>query len=83
MKVGGINIKALQHLHCLNVFLWIGGIGDVNQHKEMLGMVLDHKLLLIIKLNHMLSLKDAKASNINALNVKAWVQYVREAKSKN
>jgi hypothetical protein len=31
----------------------------------------------------MLSLKDAKASNINALNVKAWVQYVREAKSKN
>jgi hypothetical protein len=56
---------------------------DVNQHKEMLGMVLDHKLLSIIKPDHLLSLKDANATFEIVLNVNASLQFVKEAKNKN
>jgi hypothetical protein len=49
----------------------------------MLRNVLDHKLLLTMRPNHLLSLKDVKTTTDIVSNVKVGLQFVREVKSKN
>jgi hypothetical protein len=54
----------------------------VEQQKIMLRNVLDHKLLLTMRPNHLLSLKDVKTTTDIVSNVKVGLQFVREVKSK-
>jgi hypothetical protein len=58
-------------------------VGCIEQQKTMLNNVLDHKLLLTMRPNHLLSLKDVKTTINIVSNVKVGLQFVKEAKNKN
>ncbi len=53
----------------------------MNQQKEMLIRVLDHKLLSVVRPNHWMSQSDAMVTFEIVGNVKARLHSIRESKS--